>query len=188
MSVRALILSTLFVFVVGFSSLAMAAEGGLNIAVVDVEKILVDSKAAQSVKKQVDEKRNDFLADVEKTEKGLRDQQQEIQKTAAALPKEELSTNKDLAAKAKQFDEKRAAEKGRLQTKKEKLDQAYSEAMGKLTKAIYDVCQGIADERKLDMIITRQNIIIGNKSLDITAEVLTQLDTKLPTLALDVKK
>lgn len=188
MSVRALLFSTLFVFFVAFAPLVMAAEGGLSIAVVDVEKILVESKAAQSVKKQIDEKRNDFLSDVEKTEKGLRDQQQEIQKAASALPKEELSTNKDLAEKAKKFDEKRAAEKGRLQTKKEKLDEAYSVAMGKLTKAIYDVCQTIADERKFDLVITRQNIIVGNKSLDITADVLTQLDQKLPTLALDGKK
>lgn len=159
-----------------------AAAKPLNIAVVDVEKILIESKAAKSIKAQVEKNSADFIADVKKAENTLREKQKALQKEAAGLSKE------DLNKKAKTFEEGRLAEKKRIEGKKAKLDKAYAEAMGKLTNTIYKVCQSIADARKIDLIITRQNIIVGAKSLDITGDVLANMDKELPSLTLDLKK
>lgn len=158
-----------------------AARAELSISVVDVERILTDSKAAKAVQKQVEEKRKGFIGDVENAEKKLRDKQKALQAEAAKLSKE------DLTKKAKEFEESRVKERNQIQEEKSRLDKAYSEAMNTLTKSIYDVCQAIADEKKIDLVITRQNIIVGSKSLDITDEVLKRLDEKLPTLSLKVK-
>lgn len=157
-----------------------AAE--LSLAVVDIEKILNDSKASKSVQAQVEEKRKTFLAEVEAADKKLRDEQ------AAIEAKRETFTPEELAAKGKEFSESRMAARNKIQETKSKLDAAYAETMNKLTKTIYEVCQKIADERKIDLIITRQNIIVGSMSLDITKDVLDQLNATLPKLSLEVKK
>ncbi len=74
-----------------------------------------------------------------------------------------------------------------IQSQKSKLDSAYTKAMNKLTKSIYDVCQEIANERKIDLVITRQNIIVGSMSLDITKDVMERMNKGLPKLNLEVK-
>ncbi len=151
----------------------------VNIAVVDVEKLLVDSKAAKSIKKQIDKKREEFLSKVKEAEEKLRKDQEAIEKEREKLSKEEL------VAKFQEFEKKRIKARGSIQKKKSELDKSYSDAMNLLTKTIFDVCQEIANEDGIDLIITRQNIIVGSKSLDITSKVLEKMDKKLPKI--DIK-
>ena len=167
--------SMAIVFLALFTAPAMAQ---VNIAVVDVDAILAESKAAQSIKKQVNDKRNGFLANVKKEEDKLRTEQKEIEAKRAEMSKEEL------LKKAQDFEKRRLEARNSIQKKKTDLDKSYSEAMNTLTKVIFEVCQDIADERKIDLIITRQNIIVGSKSLDITAEVMQRMNKKLPNLTL----
>ncbi len=175
-----------FAFFAIFLSMAMTIGASqsfaqINIAVVDVERILSESKAAKSVQKQIDKKRKNFLADVKKTEEKLRSDQQKIEKKRTDLSKEEF------LAKVQTFERQRIEARGSIQSKKASLDKSYNEAMSVLTKAIFDACQEIADEDGIDLIITRQNIIIGSKSLDITPKVMERINKKLPKLTLKNK-
>ncbi len=150
----------------------------VNIAVVDVERVLAESKAAKSVQKQMDKKRKNFLADVKKAEEKLRKNQESIEKKRADLSKE------DFLSKIQSFERERIKARNSVQEKKASLDKNYTKAMNTLTKTIFDVCQEIADEDGIDLIITRQNIIVGSKSLDITAKVMERMNKKLPKLTI----
>ncbi|MGH1376773.1 MAG: OmpH family outer membrane protein [Alphaproteobacteria bacterium] len=153
----------------------------VNIAVVDVDLILAESKAAKSIKSQVAKKRKSFISEVKKTEDKLRADQKAIESKRSELSKEQL------IEKIKGFEKKRMEAGKGIQSQKSKLDSAYTKAMNKLTKSIYDVCQEIANERKIDLVITRQNIIVGSMSLDITKDVMERMNKGLPKLNLEVK-
>ena len=153
----------------------------VSIAVVDIEKILIESKAAISIKQQVETKRKGFMASVKAEEDKLRIEQKAIEAKRKDLSQE------DLLAKAQDFEKRRIKARNSIQSKKTGLDKAYGEAMNTLTKVIYDVCQTIANEKEIDLVITRQNIIVGNMSLDITKDVLSRMNKKLPSLTLQAK-
>ncbi|MFP4098214.1 MAG: OmpH family outer membrane protein [Alphaproteobacteria bacterium] len=172
---------TLFIVIFGVSVTfkAHTACAQTTIAVVDVEAVLSLSKAAESIKNQVDDKRQAFLEDVKNEEEKLREEQKAIEKQRADMSKEEL------LEKAQNFERRRLAARKKLETKKAALDKSYSIAMTKLTEAVTAVCQDIANETEIDLIITRQNIVIGSKSLDITPEVMSMLDQRLPSLDLE---
>lgn len=176
--VSRLLRSSLFVCVFLVS---IPAYAEINIAVVDVDAILSGSKAAKSIKSQVDKKRKGFLKDVKTAEDKLRKEQKAIEAKRADMSKEELFK------KAQEFEKGRMDARKSIQEKKAKLDKAYTESMKSLTKTIFDVCQEIADERGIDLVITRQNIIVGNLSLDITKDVMERMNKKLPKLSLDAK-
>ena len=190
----ALVVAVLLVGFSGYAFLSVQAQDqaapqavatgevqGLKISVVDIDKILSASKAAKTLKAQVEEKRKGFIAEVEKAEKSLRESQKAIEKESKTLSKE------DLMKKAQEFEAKRLEARKAIQDKKSKLDAAYTEAMNSLTQKIYEVCQKIADEQKIDLVITRQNIIVGSMALDITDAVLKGLDDALPSVELKVK-
>ncbi|MDH5722752.1 MAG: OmpH family outer membrane protein [Alphaproteobacteria bacterium] len=169
---------TIFALLI-FSSLQANAE--VSIAVVDIHQILSESKAAKSVKEQVKSKRESFVKEVKSAEDVLRKEQKKLEEAKDKVSKEELMSQ------FRSFEERRLEARKNLQEKQKNLDQAYNKVMADLSKSIFEVCQKIADEKKIDLVITKDNIIVGNKALDITAEVLANLDKTLPKLALDVK-
>ena len=157
------------------------AYAEVSIAVVDIDMVLVESKAAKSIQKQIAEKRKTFLADIKTAEDKLRTEQKSLEKQRGELPKEAL------LKKVQEFESRRITARSTIQDKKQKLEKAYVTAMNLLTKSIYEVCQKVAAEDKIDLIITRQNIVVGSMSLDITKTVMERLNKKLPTLSLKVK-
>lgn len=164
-----------------FMFFAGSVRAEITIAVVDVDYVLSQSSAAKSIKKQVEEKREKFIKQIKSEEDKLIKKQKEIEKSRKDISQEEL------IAKAKEFEKKRLDARKKIQDRKAKLDKAYAEAMSKLTKTIYDVCQKIADERKIDLVITRQNIIVGNMSLDITKDVAEKMNKTVSKISLNVK-
>ena len=66
------------------------AQAQVSIAVVNIESILGESKAAISIKKQVEKYRRAFLGEVKRAEDKLRTDQQAIEKQRSELTKEEL--------------------------------------------------------------------------------------------------
>ena len=102
-------------------------------------------------------------------------------RSVASFPKEEL------VKKVQEFEAERLKARKSIQEQKAKLDKGYTEAMNTLTKVIFEVCQALADENKIDLIITKQNIIVGSNSLDITKQVMERLDKKLPSLSINEK-
>ncbi len=157
------------------------ANAQVNIAVVDVERILSESDAAKSVQKQIDLKRKTFLDDVKKAEEKLRKQQKAIEGKRSKLSKE------DLVKEAQKFEKERVKARAAIQSEKNKIEKAYTSAMSTITKTIFDVCQEIADKDNIDLIITRQNIIVGSRSLDITEKVMKLMNKKLPNLNVNVE-
>ncbi|MGH1455414.1 MAG: OmpH family outer membrane protein [Alphaproteobacteria bacterium] len=161
--------------------LPFSARAELSIAVVDVDYVLTQSSAAKSLKKQVEDKRKKFIGEVKSEEESLIAEQKKIEGQRKDISQE------DLIKKAQGFEKKRIEARKKIQTRKNGLDKAYGEAMSNLTKVIYEVCQTIADEKGIDLVITRQNIIVGNMSLDITKEVASRMNKKLPNVTLNVK-
>ncbi len=170
--------NALFVAILLFS-VTPAAHADTSIAVVDIDAVLSESKAAKSVKKQIARKRDGFLKQVKEEEEELRQEQKEIEAKRNDLSKEEL------IKKFQDFEKRRIAARNKIQEKKGHLDKSYGQAMNTLTKVIYDVCQEIAQEKDLDLVITKQNIVVASKALNITAEVMTRMNKKLPNLTLD---
>ena len=88
--------------------------------------------------------------------------------------------------------EKQAFEKNFIETRntaqkqKVKLDQASIKAMGKLEAKIYEVIQSIADEKKIELVLSKQSVVIGASSLDITKEAMEKLNKAVSKIKLEL--
>ncbi len=177
--------NTVLMALVLLTGLTMQAHAETSIAVVDVEAILSQSLAAKSVQKQVTEKRSSFLSEVKKAEDKLRSEEDKLRTEQQSIQKNPTeAAEKAFTQKVQDFEKRKLDTRSSLQKKKATLDKSYSTAMNTLTKSIFEVCQTIAAEQKIDLILTKQNIIVGTQSLNITATVMESLDKKLPKLSL----
>jgi outer membrane protein len=157
------------------SAPAIAAD--TNVGVVNVAKIMRDSKAAVSVRNQLQAKQKAFQAELDGKEKALLAEDQ-------ALVKQKDSTDKAaFEKKVKDFREKAAAEQRGVQAKKAALDKSFAAALEDIQKNVLDIVKQVAAEKKLNLVVSSAQVLYSDNSLDVTDEVLKRLDSKLPTVA-----
>jgi Skp family chaperone for outer membrane proteins len=160
---------------------AAPAKTAINIAVVDIQALLKDSKAAKSIEGQLATIRKNFQAEVDTEEKSLRAKEKAIMDQKASLKEEEFK------AKASDFQKDVATSQKKIQDKKAKLDKAVATAIGTLRSEIVKDVAEIGNKQNLDMVLARTDVVIVSKNLDITQQVLTRLDADLPSVNVKVE-
>jgi outer membrane protein len=161
-----------------FLALPFSAQAETSIAVVDVQALLSRSDAALSIDKQADELKNKFMVDVSKQEQALRENEAKLTSERASLSKEEF------AERAKEFEGKLIEMRRAAQIEKRKYDEATTKALNQLRDKLYEIVQQIAKEKKYSLVISKQNVIVGEQSIDITEESLKRLNAALPSISL----
>ena len=161
-----------------FASLLLAtpALADTTIGMVNVARILHDSKAATSIRAQVQAKQKDFQAQLDSKGKELQAEQQ-------ALVKQKDSIDKDaFNKKVQDFRVKEATAQKAVQEKSVQLDKSVNDALGEVQKVINDIVKDVATEKKMSLVVSAGVVLYGDNSLDITDEVLKRLDSKLTTV------
>lgn len=158
------------------------AKAEITIAVVDVQKILTESAAAVSIQKQVQQQREKLQAEFSGYEQKLRDNEKDLLEERNDLTPEEFKAKRDEFQKSLQ-------ETGALvQDKKRALEEGLVKATSKLRGEVLQVVAKMADERNYDIVMSRQNIVLVSKSLDITEEVMTAINSKITNISLELGK
>lgn len=149
-----------------------------GVAIIDVQALMKDSKAAESIRKQVEKKRDEYQKSIEALEKKLKAEE-------ATLVKEKDSADqKAFAEKRKAFEKQVAEAQQTIQKNRATLERGFAEAMSKLRGEIVKIVADIAAAKKVDLVLTRSQVVIVDSSMDITKEVLNKLNEK--TTSIDV--
>jgi outer membrane protein len=166
--------------VFALSSLALLATPAFaetNVGVVNVAKIMQTSKAATSVRSQLQAKQKAFQGELDAKEKALLAEDQ-------ALVKSKDSTDKAaFEKKVKDFREKAATEQRAVQGKKAALDKAFAGALEDIQKNVLEITKAVAAEKKLNLVVSSAQVLYADSALDVTDEVLKRLDSKLPSVS-----
>jgi len=164
------------------SSVFAQSSIGTSIAVIDVQYLMSDSKSAKSVQEQLKSKRDELQSEFLALEKDLRDEQKIIAEKKASLSPEEFKKQRDL------FEQKLLESRKIVQRKKHALDLGVKESVQKIEKEISKIVQAIATEKGYDLVLTRNNVFIGSKELDISEDVMARLNENLSKVKLKVNK
>ena len=90
--------------------------------------------------------------------------------------------------KRREFEQQVADVQRSVQNRKRVLDQAFNESMKKLHETMLEVVAEVAGEQKASLVLAKQQVVIAEKSLDLTGSVLDRLNKKLPSVAVTVPK
>ena len=167
-------------FVAAQPTASFAADAAATkIATINIQAILRDSAAAKSTKEQIEAKRNQFQGELKKLEEKLHKEEQGLQEQKTLLSQEALEQKradfiKQVGAARKELDEKR-----------QRLDAAYAQALGDIQQSVTKIVEKMAAERGYQLVIPTSQLMYAVTSLDITKEVLAQLDKDLSTVKLD---
>ena len=168
-------------FIIALSMTSQPALAATAIGIVDMQRLLKDSKAMQSITKQAEAEKTKREAEAKKKDKILSDEGKEIQKQRAVLAKDVFEE------RSKEFKEKIASIQNDLKQKSQALQNEYNKALAKLQKETMTIIHTIAEDKNLTVVIPKAQLLFAEDGLDITEDVLKQLNKKLPNVKLQFK-
>lgn len=165
-----------------FAGSAHAADklAPTTIAVVDVQKILQDSTAAQGIRQQLDDKRTAFQNEIKKEEDRLRAANDDIVKNHDTMTKDQL------ADKQKTLRQDFATVERKVMARRHALDLGFADAMKQVRAALAEIVVNEAHAQGANVVLPKEGTMWIEASLEITDTVLKQLNTKLPKVTVKV--
>lgn len=153
-----------------------------KIGVVDVQRVLRDSKASKSVRPEINRMRKEFQKQISAQEQRLRQVEQELNRQRAILAPEAF------AQKRRAFSEDARKAQSDVQRQKRELDRAFNNTKNEILKNLVVVAQAVAEARKLNMLVEKRFVFLSAKTMDVTDDIIARLDKRLPALKIDLSK
>lgn len=153
------------------------AHAQSTIAVVNIQKIMQDSKAAKAIRSQVKSKQKSFQAELDSKEDALQKEDQELAKQRSVLSQEAFEK------KYRAFRKKAADAQKEVRAKRSKLDQGFNKALASVQQKVGEIVATICKEKGADVAISASQALYANPALDITDEVLKRLDSQMPNVS-----
>lgn len=164
--------------------LAHAAEGAAvprgSVIIVDVKRILDESKAAIGSQKKIEEQRSAFQEEIAAQEKNIREAEQELLAQRGKIDAKEYSQKED------QLRQKFRDVERYVQERRQALEKATSLSMGKVHDVLLDIVKDIARKRGVQAVLVKQEVLWSEPILDVTDMVLERLNTELPDVPVNV--
>lgn len=152
------------------------------IVVVDMTQIMREAKAAKQVQTEVQSEMNDYSKEVAKREDDLKTLRDALERQRTVLAPDAFN------AKSQEYQERYTALDRDVQSKRQAMQQSYSEAMTKIENAALQIIADVAKERKANMVVAKAALLYLADGIDVTAEVTHRLDEKLPSIPVSVPK
>lgn len=151
-------------------------HSGIRIAVIDMQKIMSDSKAVQSIQRQIDKQREQYQSDLQRRERELREANE-------ALARERNVLSQDAFRQKRRRLEEQVTELQReIQRSKRQLDRNYSQAMRQVQDQLVQIVRDLATRQDIDMVLGKATVVIVRPRLDLTDRALKRLNAELSSV------
>lgn len=146
----------------------------LKIGVVDVQKVIENSIAVQSLKKSISTVKESAQKELQKKELELKEIEKFLIEQKGKLSEIELKKRKD------EFQQKLTNTQRISQEQKHAIEQNYAEEMQKVYNALSNVIKNIAQEREIDIVLSMvPQVLYAKQHMDLTDLVIKRLNTQI---------
>lgn len=148
------------------------------IGIIDIQAVLRESAAVQSLSDKIEAKRDAAQIGMEDREQALREADQELAQRRSSLTPEQYAEERS-KLEEEGMELQRAA-----QAQRRELDQIFSRGMSQVQQVLIQISQEIARENSLDLVLAKTTVILVRPEFDFTQEALQRLNARLADVAL----
>ncbi len=158
---------------------AAAQEVPTAVAVViDYQRILREAAAARSIRAQIEARRQVYQEEVSREEQRLHEEDKEFARQRSVLSPEAF------AEKRRQFEQDVADVQRLVQERRRELDRLSAAALNEVKQALIEIVTSLSEERGFNLVLPSSELLFFARTLDLTEEVLAELDARLPEVQL----
>ena len=147
-----------------------------NILFIDIDYIYFNSNAGKIVNKKVESETKKINEELSNYKKKIQEDKTKLVSQKNILSQEELQKKSiDLDKQIKEFNKIKSNKNNQLLKYK-------NQTKIEFTKKLSKIVQEYASNNSIDMIITKDNILIGKKELDVTENLLNLFNKNIKTI------
>ncbi len=146
-----------------------------KIIVIDNTMLSTNSAVAKDIQRQMRQLQSEMQLEVTAQETALQAEQQELQSQANLLPQDAYNQ------RAEPFRLKRNEYLQNVQRKNLQLERALIIANAEIERALKPILQKVLQDNGATMMMDKANIVEQAPGLDVTTQIIEQLDLALPT-------
>lgn len=150
-----------------------------RVAVVDIQSVFEHSIAAQGIRESINDISKKIDIEVSAKQRELKEIEAGLIKKRGTIDEEEFQ------AKVNEFSKTVSEAQQMVQAKKTALEQAHARAIIKVQEQITVVIEELAEKYDLNLVLPSVQVLYINSDLNITLEVISNLNKKLKSV--DVK-
>lgn len=170
-----------FIAIITILSLFSFNANAGSIAVLDVEKIVKESKAMRYIQKKVSAKQKSYQKHVDTEQNKLESLQKKLES------KRKILSDKAFQKEAKKFEKEVIELKDHVNKKQLTLKQASVDGMKVVNDKIKDIIADLSEEQDIDLIVPAGQTLFYKDTLDISDEVLKRLNKKITKVKVKFK-
>ena len=162
----------IYILIIFFSTISLS-KSNENIAYIDLDNIVKNTKAGKSIIDKLKVSKDSALKKFEKKEKALKKVEEDLNKQKNVLSKEELKNKiSDFRKEIASFRNDREKLINDFNTKK-------IQEFDKFFKKITPIIGEYVEQKNIDIVLDKKNIFLANKNNDITNEIIKLIDDKI---------
>ena len=162
----------IYILIIFFSTISLS-KSNENIAYLDLDNIVQNTKAGKSIINKLKVSKDSALKKFEKKEKALKKVEEDINKQKNVLSKEELKNKiSDFRKEIASFRNDREKLINDFNTKK-------IQEFDKFFKKITPIIGEYAEQKNIDIVLDKKNIFLANKNNDISNEIIKLINEKI---------
>lgn len=154
----------------------------LKVAILDINRILRESKAAVRLREEIEMHRSKFQSEIQQLEDRLRERENQLI-TAPNTTKEQAV---DVEQQRTEFEKEISKAQERAAERREQLGKAFDDALLIIQNKVTELVSQIAEREKYALILPRSMVIYCEESFDITNEVLKKLNSVLSAVNVSI--
>ena len=168
-----------FILVIFFFTFFNNAIAENKIAFIDLNYIFTKSLAGKSINTQLKKAHQSSLEKFKKIEESLKDEE------SAIIGQKNILNKEDYQKKITQLRTKVSDYRTKRNSKLKDLTIKRNKAKKELLSIINPMLTAYSNANSISIIIPKENIIIGKSELDITKNILQQIDEKIKTIKIN---
>lgn len=142
-------------------------------AVVDYQRILQEAAASKSIAEQMEVMRKAYHDEIAEEEQRIFEAERELSKQRSVLSEDAVS------ARQKELEAEVQTVRELTQKRRQQLEQVSTDAVSKVERALFEVLTTLAEERGLNVVLPTSQVLFFSRQIDLTEEVLVELDATL---------
>ena len=146
------------------------------LAIIDVQKVLRESTAVKALSRIIAKQKAQHQDELREQERALRKADRELTRQRSILSPEAY------AKKRGELERQVATLQREAQKRKRGLDKGFAQGMAKVQAELTKVATEIAEERGLDLILSKATVVLVKAGFELTQEAVKRLNARLPDL------
>ena len=164
------------VFLLSFNSIAETNYPNTSIAIVDLNLILSDSKAAKNATKQFEEIQKSTEDKIVASDKKMLDERNKLIEQQSVIAPEAFEL------KAKDYEKKLQEYQTDKQNKLRKLEGVLQKARNEILENVKPILEDLSKELGVTVILEKNSVLLSANNMDITDDVIKKLNKDLPKI------